>query len=36
MQVVLEFNIINCFALVFHLISFKVVGSVVKLFSYCL
>ena len=31
-----EFNIINCFALVFHMISLKAVGSVAELFSYFL
>ena len=34
MQVVFEFDITNCFALIFHLISFKVVGSAVKLLWY--
>ena len=34
MLVVGEFNITDCFALIIHLIRFKVVGSVVKLFTY--
>ena len=33
MEVVVDFNIINCFTLIFHVISLKVVGSVVELFS---